>query len=149
MEYPKAKKKKKAVSDGYMLTLWRQAVKAYWFGPMRDVTQNIWKAMEADGAPLNSTMVIECHHIIKRIQFCTRYDYRNGFPLPKNLHDWVGGHSLRSTNIFLRLHPFYDYLRERQGQLKPDFLRGLGLSENEYRISIKKELTDIVKSCSM
>jgi len=145
MEYPKAKKKKKAVSDSRLGTLWRQAAKAYW--PRNSEYFNIYLQFVKAGAPEGGD--IECHHIIKRRYFPTRWDYRNGFPIPHDMHMWIEAHPMVVSAIFANRHPFYDYLCERQGQLKPDFLRGLGLSENEYRISIKKELTDIVKSCSM
>ena len=73
--------KKKAVSDSTLTKLWRQAVLASW--GHQDPISGTWGDEN-----------LECHHIIKRKHWVTRWDWKNGIPLTAESHRWMHEHPI-------------------------------------------------------
>ena len=120
----------KSVADSTLNALWRKAALAAW--GYRDPLSN-----HCD--PTGETL--QCHHIIKRRNFVTRWDWKNGVPLTVESHQWAhtgAGHA--------KLWSLLDseYLEEMEKWLKPDYLRHIGLSENEFRIQLRDRLKAVI-----
>lgn len=120
MKHPKPTKNKKSLSDGYLNTLWSQAVKA--------------------GKPWAD----HAHHIIRRSHFATRWDYKNGLALTVEEHEMAHKNPLAFGRLLFSRCDM-DYLMAREKLLKHDFLAMLGLTENEYRVKVAEELKEIIR----
>ena len=127
--------KKKSVADSTLTSLWSKAVRA------RD------KRCPITGA----TEELQSHHIInkgRQRRFALRWDIRNGLALShwahRELHD--GNLEINERIVdYVRQRGDLEYLEERRHLFKHDLLLELGMSENEYRKYIKKELQKYVK----
>lgn len=122
--------KKKSVSDSRLTQLWSKAVRA------RDKRCPI--TGESEG--------LQAHHIIhkgRQRRFALRWDIRNGVALSHTAHRELHDGNLDITERiidYVRNRGDMEYLEERRHMFKHDLLLSLGMSENEYRNYIKKEL---------
>lgn len=122
--------KKKSVSDATLTRLWSKAVRA------RD------KRCPITGA----TEDLQAHHIIhkgRQRRFALRWDIRNGVALSQWAHRELHDGNLDITEQvidYVRDRGDFEYLEERRNLYKHDLLLEMGMSENEYRKYIKKEL---------
>lgn len=142
------KKKRKITANGtglkWMDELWRRAVR-YIFG---------YRCFFC-GAHINS-VPLECHHIIKRKNFLTKFSYRDGvllckFPNKSNEKYKMSCHAYAETpagkkliNDYLIGKDYMDYLMSRSGSCKQYFVDN-NISRTEYLLEIKKELLDILE----
>ena len=124
-------KRKKSVSDSTLHRLWRRAVLAYW-----NYTDPIDGTYGAEN--------LECHHIVKRKHFVTRWDWRNGLPLSAKSHRWVHEHTVAANKILPELIDT-TYLEEMERYIKPDFLAAHGWTEDEFRLHVKGELLKVIE----
>lgn len=100
---------------------------------------------------------IEVHHTVKRRNFLLRYNWRNGIPVCKwihseNEHMRMSCHHYAETpagkaKIAEYQAPFLDYLTDRSGQAK-QWLVEHGMTKNEYKASMLKELKEILNEQS-
>ena len=123
----------RGVSTDYLDKLWRRAVRVYWnftdpLSGHRDVTGQ----------------TIECHHIIPRKRYLTRWDYRNGVVLSFENHGKVTDYVLERRKVENLVD--MEYLDSISRQTKKDYLITHGLSDAEFRQQKKKELLEIIKS---
>ena len=122
--------KKKSVSDSRLTTLWSRAVRA------------------RDGrCPITGeTENLQAHHIInkgRQRRFALRWDIRNGIALSHYAHSELHNGNLEITERIIehvRERGDLEYLEERRNMYKHELLLSMGMSENEYRNYIKKEL---------
>ncbi len=128
-------KKKHSVSDSKLNTLWSKAVKAKY----------------KQCAISHQSFDLQAHHVIakgRQKRFALRWDIRNGVPLSYEAHRALHDGDLTVNKLLLE-HVFdrgdVEYLQRIKNLLKPDFLREIGLTENEYRLKLKKELTEIIR----
>lgn len=73
---------------------------------------------------------LQCHHIIKRVKFITRWDWKNGIALCHACHR--AAHDVGGEIRVARVHPHWDYLMDRKHLLKPDHLGILKMSDQEF-----------------
>lgn len=122
--------KKKSVSDSRLTQLWSKAVRA------RD------KRCPITGETEN----LQAHHIIhkgRQRRFALRWDIRNGVALSHTAHRELHDGNLDITERiidYVRQRGDMEYLEARRHMFKHNLLLSLGMSENEYRKYIKKEL---------
>lgn len=122
--------KKKSVSDSRLTQLWSKAVRA------RD------KRCPITGETEN----LQAHHIIhkgRQRRFALRWDIRNGVALSHSAHRELHDGNLeiqRRIIQYVEDRGDLEYLESRRHLFKHDLLLSIGMSENEYRNHIKKEL---------
>jgi len=128
-------KKKHSVSDSALSKLWSRAVKVkYRRCPITGM-----------GEPLES------HHIVakgRQNRFALRWDIRNGVPLHPSAHRAIHDGDLDSQRKLIDYvsdRGDKDYLMSIKHMLKQDYLRSLGLTEDEYRVKVKEELESIIQ----
>ena len=127
-------KKKHKISDSKLSTLWSHAVKAK------------YKRCPITG----QVRPLESHHIVakgRQNRFALRWDIRNGVPLHPTAHRAIHDGDLdaqRKLIDYVTHRGDKDYLMELKHKLKPDFLRDIGLTEEEYRAKIKAELEEAI-----
>ena len=85
---------------------------------------------------------LEAHHIIKRHRKLTRWDWRNGIPLCVECHALA--HTKKGELFISRRHPYYDDLVNMEQVKYKDYLLTTGLTENEFRGKLLKELKEKV-----
>lgn len=122
--------KKKAVSDSRLMSLWRKAVLAKW-----NYTDPLSGHCDPSGESL------QCHHVVKRRHFLTRWDPENGVPLT------VESHQLAHTGAgAARLRELVkaEYLDAMEGTLKKDYLQEMGISEDDFRRSMRDKLLAVI-----
>lgn len=125
--------KRKSVSDGYLNQLWRKAVLIEW-----NYTDPISGHRDPTGESL------QCHHIVYRRHFLLRWDYKNGIPLTVESHHFA--HTAEGRRQIDELvDTAYLYYMERQH--KKEYLMDCGMSENEFRLSMKRDLLERIESC--
>jgi hypothetical protein len=124
----------KKVSDSTLNKLWRQAVLAYW-----RYTDPVSHTVDTSGDSL------QCHHIIPRRRYVTRWDYRNGLPLTAKSHKWMHEQPLEAAEWISANVPDYEYLVKMGGRLKKEYLLSLGLTDAEFRQQIRDELKRIIE----
>lgn len=123
------KTKKKAVSDRYLMMLWRRAVLAEW-----NYQCGFCGAKNID---------LECHHIVKRRRKLTRWDWRNGIPLCTDHHK-VGHTKDGELKIMIAIGDArYKTLCEMEKVVFKDYLLKNGMTENEFRINTMKTLKEV------
>lgn len=128
MNLTSGKKKTKSVSDDYLIQLWRKAVKA-WHGE---------RCVFCGNTP------VECHHIIKRKHYVTRWDFKNGLPLCHYCHEIADTLMMKDKIKDFIGHEWWEYLCDMELYGKKEFLYQENLTDNEFRKKIKKELRDVV-----
>ena len=116
---------KKAVSDGYLDTLWSAAVK-------RD------RRCAKCGMTGDS---LHAHHIIKRRYKVLRWDVKNGIALCPACHEWI--HSTPKGKQWEVEHADLEYLDDKHCNLK-DYLLQCGMSDAEFRTHMKESLKAVV-----
>ena len=123
---------KKAVSDGYLFHWWRKAI--------RVVFQNrcvVCKQPE-------DYRCLECHHIIKRTHFITRWDWRNGVLVHTgDCHSYAASKK-GEEELIARTNPYYEQLGNLELVTKKEYLQVEGMTENEFRQRTLKELKEKV-----
>ena len=133
--FPKPKKKSKrtkhSVSDSTLMALWRKAVLVKW--GYRDP---IARYCDPSGSSL------ECHHVIKRRYYVLRWDVNNGIPLTIENHRQAERSRAMQNKIWELVDG--DYLEKMEHWLQPEWLRHLGLSDNEWRLRVKAELLRVI-----
>jgi hypothetical protein len=84
---------------------------------------------------------LECHHIVHRARKLLRWDVRNGVTVHAvRCHDtanWVG--------LEIALEEDKDYLLERARMTIKQFLLDNKLSEDEWRLQVKKQLQEAAR----
>lgn len=127
-------KKKHSVSDNKLNTLWSKAVKAKYH--RCPITHRCFD--------------LQAHHIIakgRQRRFALRWDIRNGVPLSPDAHRALHDGDLvvnQRLLAYVEERGDIEHLQRVKNLLKPDFLRGLGLTEDEYRLKLKDELIKII-----
>lgn len=127
-------KKKHSVSDNKLNTLWSKAVKAK------------YRRCPITGRCFD----LQAHHIIakgRQRRFPLRWDIRNGVPLSPDAHRALHDGDLvinQRLLAYVEERGDIEHLQRIKNLLKPDFLRGLGLTEDEYRLKLKAELIKII-----
>jgi len=118
------------ISDSRLSTLWSKAVIAkYKHCP---VTGRV------DG--------LQAHHVIpkgRQNRFAIRWNLRNGCPLAPEAHRALHDGDpvvIRKVLDYVDRRGDLEYLSELKHVMKHEFLHGLGISEDEYRAAVKKEL---------
>ena len=119
---------KKSYSDSYMLNLWRKAVKTY----------------DGDQCIFDGQTPVECHHIVKRRHFVTRYDHKNGIPLCSNCHYLADTILMKKMILNYIGEKRYNYLIDREMISKKEFLLEHALTEFEFKKSQVEELKKII-----
>ena len=125
-------RKRKSVSDSRLMRLWREAVLVHW-----NYTDPIAKVYDPSGERL------QCHHIIPRRHYLTRWDYLNGIPLTPESHAFA---HTGSGAAKVRELVDAEYLDERERMLKKDWLRDNEMTDDEFRLMMLEGLQDIVES---
>lgn len=126
---------KKSVSDSTLNRLWSKAVIAK------------YKRCPVSG----DIDDLQAHHIVhkgRQNRFAIRWDIRNGVPLSPGVHRALHDSDIKVQKQILEYveeRGDIDYLIGLKHMLKHDFLAQLGMTENEYRIYVKNELTEIIK----
>ena len=127
-------KKKHSVSDNKLNTLWSKAVK-----------------IKYHRCPISRRNYdLQAHHIIakgRQRRFALRWDIRNGVPLSPEVHRALHDGDLTVNKAILdyvEQRGDFDHLQRSKNLLKVDFLRELGLTEDEYRLKLKSELIEII-----
>jgi len=129
---------KKSVADSTLMALWRKAVLITW-----DYCDPLWPVLHKGEKYQDKTgESLQCHHVIPRKHFCTRWSTRNGVPLTVESHAYA--HTRAGENALWQLVD-WKWLAAREKMLKPDFLRHYGLTENEYRKMARDHLREIIK----
>lgn len=125
---------KKTVPDSTLSTLWSKAVLAkYRYDPITG----------REGT--------EAHHVIpkgRQSRFAIRWNIRNGAALEHSTHDKVTTGDMDITEKvieYVRERGDFEYLQRIKYMLKDEFLKDLGLTENEYRIKVRNELKKIIE----
>jgi hypothetical protein len=127
----------KGLSDSTLIKLWRQAVITT-YGGKCVICQAIGN--------------LECHHIVHCKIKVLRWDRDNGVPvcpsLRSNCHQFAD--SLAGREIVKQVigQERYNHIKELEHVLFKDFIRNLGISENEWRKQVKQNLTDIIEHTS-
>lgn len=85
---------------------------------------------------------LECHHIIKRRQKLTRWNWKNGIPLCVECHALA--HTKKGELFISRRHPYYEDLVTMEQVKYKDYLLTTGLTENEFRGKLLKDLKEKV-----
>lgn len=125
---------RKSVSDSTLNKLWSKAV-----------------AIKYPFDPITGQEGTDSHHVIpkgRQNRFAIRWEIRNGVRLTSATHRKYHNNDLEVMKGLLNhieQRGDTEYLLELKNKLKPDFLKELGLIENEYRLKLKKELTAIIK----
>lgn len=119
--------KKKAVSNGYLLSLWRKKV--------LDVYGHkcLFCGMYGDEN-------LQCHHVVYRRRKFLRYDYRNGVPLCLECHHKA--HTKAGELLLAKLHPYYDYVVENEQIVFKQYMVDNGMTEDEFLLEKKRDLLD-------
>jgi hypothetical protein len=135
-------KRFKGLGDSNLNSLWRKAVLAV-FG-----SKCFFCGTDA------SVQEVECHHIVKRKTFLLKYNYRNGIPACKwvhegNKHFKMSCHQFAETPegkhlINEHIAPYREYLTDRSGQAK-QWLVEHGMTKNEYKQEMYLELQECRK----
>ena len=125
----------KIPSNNRLGTLWSKAVKVkYKRCPLSGTTDDL-----------------QAHHIIakgRQRRFSLRWDVRNGVPLSAAAHRAIHDGDLVANKKLLAYvaeRGDEDYLQGLKNLLKPDFLKGKGLTEDEYRVKVAEELQEIIQ----
>lgn len=123
-------KRPKGTSESRMASLWREAV------------LTVWPYDPFDGTAVHERL--QCHHIIFRRYFVTRWDWRNGIALSLQSHQRV--HGIEGNGLVLnRLQPHHrDYLMALNRVTKPEYLDAVGMSEAEFLTMRRDELEHVV-----
>jgi hypothetical protein len=127
-------KKKHSVSDNKLSTLWAKAVKAKY-----------------KRCPVSRRCFdLQAHHIIakgRQRRFALRWDIRNGVPLSPDIHRGLHDGDLyinKAVLEYVERRGDLEHLQLAKNLLKQDFLKELGLTEDEYRLKLKAELIEII-----
>lgn len=129
---------KKSISDTRLNTLWSDAVKA------------LYKCDPLSGDVNN----LHAHHVIgkgRQNRFSIRWDIRNGVPLSPENHRKLHDMDLKVTRALIdhiEKRGDLEYLQSLKNKLKHEFLKDLGLSENQYRMMVALNLKRIIKENS-
>lgn len=124
----------KKISDSRLASLWSRAVIAK------------YKRCPITGAVDG----LQAHHVIpkgRQRRFALRWDIRNGCPLSADAHRRLHDGDLsviRKVIDYIERRGDLEYLQALKYKLKPDYLREIGLTEDEYRANIKKELEEAI-----
>ena len=124
-------KKKKIVSDNYLLKLWRKVIL---------LKYNNRCAFCGFPGPL------EAHHIVKRRNKILRYDSENGMALCSACHreaDLIEGR-VRVAEI-VGEDCYYNYLAFYERMTYKQYLFENCMSDNEFLITQKEELKKLIK----
>lgn len=126
----------RSVSDSHLMRLWRQAVLIHF----------------NNTCPLcgwNKPEDLQCHHVVFRRHAVLRYDWRNGIPLCNvyNVNNQKYGgqtchqyaHTFKGEN---EIRQFVDvkYLEYAEAYRLKEFLMELGVSRNQFLLSMKDDL---------
>lgn len=135
-----AKKKNKVVSDATLSKYWRLTVLSVW-GNKCVICGNV------------NTDHLDCHHIIHRNHFVTRWDWRNGVPVCRTQHN-LNSHLKMSCHTFAdtlagkyfleKRGVDFEYLSELSIIYKKDFLLMHEISENTFRKNVLEELKRVI-----
>lgn len=121
----------KGPADSTLMSLWRRAVLSMW-----SHTDPLSGWCDLTGESL------QCHHIIPRKHFVTRWDVLNGIPLTNESHQKA--HTMAGRREIERLVNM-DYLLEMERWFKKDYLLFHGISEREFRERKKEELRRVIE----
>lgn len=128
-----AKKKRKSVSDSRLMSLWRKAVLKHW---------NYTDPLSGHRDPSGESL--QCHHIVGRRRFLTRFDYRNGIPLTVESHQTAHtGHGAAQVRKVIG-EDTCEYLDDLERTTAKDYFVANGTNEDEYRLKMKAELEEII-----
>ena len=116
---------------------------------------NLWsKAVKAKyrRCPFTgSTEDLQAHHIIpkgRQNRFALRWDIRNGVPLSAQAHRSIHDGDMDAQKkliAYVEERGDKDYLMSLKHKLKYDFLKDLGLTEEEYKLMVKEQLETILE----
>lgn len=114
----KKKKKKKAVSDSYLMAKWREAVR---------------KKYDSRCAFCGSVYNIECHHIIKVRDKLTRWLLQNGICLCHKCHG-LAGTLLGKAKVIEIIGADYDMLLDLELITYKEYLSRECMTDDEFRL---------------
>jgi hypothetical protein len=127
--------RKKAVADATLTRLWAKAVIAK------------YKRCPITGERAR----LQAHHIIykgRQNRYAVRWDLRNGICLSPEAHRALHDGDIDTQKRLIEYveeRGDKEYLMRQKNKMKPDFLRELGLTDDEYRRKIKAELEEVIK----
>lgn len=119
---------KRKSEDANMQKLWRRAV----------------RVMRGDNCLRCGSFADQCHHVIKRRFLVLRHDWRNGIPLCRACHRWVEDRAMGA--VWAEDQVDMDYLLDRAVPMQA-FLKGLGLTRDEFLERQTEELKDVLRRC--
>lgn len=87
---------------------------------------------------------VECHHIIKRRHYLTRWDYKNGIPLCHKCHDLADTMLMRERIISFIGNEWFNYLSELELVTKKSYMLENDITDAEFKREKIKELKEII-----
>jgi hypothetical protein len=120
----------KGMSESRMARLWREAVLTVW----------PYDPFDGTGDPSR----LQCHHIIYRRYYVTRWDWRNGMALSMANHQRV--HGIEGNGLVIQhLQPHHrEYLMTMNHVSKKEYLYAVGMSEAEFLEMRRNELEHVI-----
>jgi hypothetical protein len=119
----------KTLSDNYLLSLWRKAVRSEW-GSMCALGYGVGE---------------ECHHIVPRRVRVLRYDVRNGIFLSKTGHRIADTMSGRERILQLLSDEDRFYLKKMEQVTLAQYLAKTGKTRSEWRCECANKLKETIK----
>ena len=120
---------KHSVSDSCLMDWWRKCVRA--------IFNNTCAFYDPQSECDN---ILECHHIVKRRVWITRWDWRNGILVCQQHHGFADSKRGELQVVSKIGTDQYEYIIDRERILKKDWLFEHAMTDNEFRIKMLEEL---------